>query len=289
MRNGEILVGYMIYKINNVKIAIELLEDLKNTGRLAQLNISKELVSTSKQLIHNCLLYNNEKDIISYLNNVTSNQLVDQVIKYGTPHGIVGLSYDIGKNDAETIVLRLLLDENSNIRANRNLLLCKDLNNIGISCYYLNNSDRALIVITYCQEFLEKRHNILNESIHSKLSLNLDIFNNSPKVIKEPISNTLSTFRRPPSLSTQTPKNAIVKLVECDESPCERVGCDKQSPFKKVGCEELVNHIYNSERIVENIKVEKRSIRDKYDRNIIYVIKKILYTNGDYEEIAKKI
>jgi hypothetical protein len=242
MRGSEIYWGDISYKINNVTYAIELVEELKNTNGLNKLILSSELVSTSRNFIDNTASLD-EKDILNYLNNVTSKKLVDEVIKYCTPYGIVGISYDIGKCNAEEIVLRLLLDEGSNIRANRNLLLCKDLKYIGISCSYIDN--RVLVVITYCQDFKQ----IYSSKTHQP-SINKKQFNVSP----------------------------IVHLKECDESP-----------FEKANTDDLVNHIYNSERIVENMRIEKKTIRDKYNRDITYVIKKILYTNGDYEEIANKL
>jgi hypothetical protein len=251
MSRSEMTIGDSRYKINNVKYAIELLEELKNTPKLNILTKSNELKLVADTFIKNSLM---NEDVITYLNNVTSNKLVDEVIKYCTPYGILGISYNIGIGEPDGILLRLLLDENSNIRANRNLLLCKDVGFIGISCSYIEDTNQVLTILIYCQEFIEPINN-LN-------------------------TNTISTPRGNESklLANQSP---IVHLVECDD----------KSPFDKdiVGCDELINHIYNSERIVENIRVEKKTIKDKFNRNFIYVIKKILYTNGDFEEIANKI
>jgi hypothetical protein len=254
MNRSEITLCDSRCKINNVKYAIELLEELKNTPRLNTLTKSNELKLVSDYFLKNSLL---EEDIITYLNNVTSNKLVDEVIKYCTPYGIVGISYDISKGESDSILFRLLLDENSNIRANRNLLLCKDVNFIGISCSYIDDTDQVLTILVYCQEFIIDTPNNFNTYTHN---------------ISTPRGNESKL------LSNQSP---IVHLVECDD----------KSPFDKdiVGCDELINHIYHSERIVDNIRVEKKTIKDKFNRNIIYVIKKILYTNGDFEEIANKI
>jgi len=141
--------------------------------------------------------------------------------KNGIVYGVIAECVEYGLDDAEAIVLKLLLDE-KNDKMDRSILFNSYLRNIGVSCYVLN-SEVTITVLNFSEHQVFKKDkliiNLNKKLVYERLGKKYDsakdyihkmkLYNNSNQ-IKRKFSQSISTNSSSSLLRNfinQTPNN----------------------------------------------------------------------------------
>lgn len=249
----------------------------------------------------------------------TKDEFVKRLLRFGSPQGVVGESIDIGEVDAELLVLKLILDEDSNVdRPNRILLFNNKLKLVGISAGVLPTSQESVTIIDMCENFFFKNTTLFtipkqkgyspttsvmsNSDKKSNFNTNENFFKSSMKMYKEndllitkqhslpKISNGGFSQPSTPKTTTNSFKSEIVR--ETNRLNYSSNGFNKTSNSFHNGNNNNNNYASTTNTNMNTLKInQNKNVQNVTNDKNVENESDLLLCNGDIESynVRKKI
>jgi hypothetical protein len=214
--------------IKNSSNFYEVLNLLKRRSSIKPLSMLESLENSARDFFYKLQMSDDGRVTLSNINSSdwdkqvikfcqTKNEFLKRISKYGTPEGSIGESLDFSTIDHEILVLKLLLDENSQEKVNRTLLLNSKINFIGISSGILPSSNVSLTIIDYCENFIYKKDpislfKIKKPNDEHKVIPSLEISNNLLLKNNKILNKSSNSIINNPSSASKS-RNSIEKCA----------------------------------------------------------------------------
>jgi hypothetical protein len=159
-----------IYVSEGRKLFDELIQVLKTIYKREPFQLNKSLGNAAEDFLMILQMHDGSDDK-ALVKSVED--FMKRIRKYGVPHGLLGECIDYGSTSAESLVLKLLLDDGDPTRTDRNIILNANLNSIGIACGMLPSSQTFLTVLDFCEHFFNFNDRIPQQLLKNPLKLTI--------------------------------------------------------------------------------------------------------------------